>query len=333
MPEEKPISATHRKKLTMRDKEFSIASILLQSVFIFLFIGAFSTRSFAFKFAVLGDIQSDTYSADLLIKSTFVAGMTPDFWIPVGDLVNNSNVTSWTNWHLYMAPLESQSTCYPLVGNHDKLGSGGLNLFKQQFPHMAWENEGQSLSFTYDDALFIFLKEGVGDNIEWLENLLNNNTKKWIFAFKHNPLYSTGGGHAIAERNSYKSTTDLLEQYNVNVAFSGHTHMFEIIAPIKNGAMVASYADGTFYYNTNGFGWAGVADNDMPWSVKVASKGGQDLFAMVTVNNTGVTLTTWDIETGTIFNEIVLPKGLDPDKFSWNSFMPAILGDKGGAGE
>jgi predicted phosphodiesterase len=267
----------------------------------------------AFTFAVIGDIQNDTYSQRLYSKSVYVASMNPAFWIPVGDLVNNSEVTSWAAWHQYMAPLETQSTCYPVVGNHDDDGSGGLSLFKAQFPHVQWEGT-QTYHFTHDDALFIVLKCYQGDDLAWLEDLLRNNTKKWVFVFKHNPLYSTGGGHATAERGWYTETTDMIERYDVNAAFSGHTHMFETVKPIKGGEIVGSYAEGTFYYNTNGFGWAGVATGDMPWSLKVATKELQDLFAMVEVSDSQAVVTTWDIETNSVYDRTVLParRGLTP---------------------
>jgi len=260
-----------------------------------------------FSFAVIGDIQAGSFKQRLYDKSLFVAAKHPDFWIPVGDLVNESNSTQWAAYHQHMGPLEDECPTYPVVGNHDDDGTGGLSMFKAQFPGIQWVNEGKSYSFTHGDALFIMMPTYGSVNMSWLEGLLRNNTSKWVFAFQHNPFFSTGGGHATAERDKYLAISDLLEEHAVNAVFSGHTHYFETIAPLNNHRIVSSYAEGTFYYNTNGFGWAGVAAGDMPWSLKVAAVEYQALFALVTVTDGEASVVTYDCDNGSVYDLTVLP--------------------------
>ncbi|KAF8884283.1 metallophosphoesterase [Gymnopilus junonius] len=72
--------------------------------------------------------------------------------------------------------------------------------------------------------------------INWLKNDLKNVDRKktpWVIAAGHRPWYVSG----TACTECQEAFESILNQYSVDLVFSGHFHVFERVAPIFNGTV------------------------------------------------------------------------------------------------
>jgi 3',5'-cyclic AMP phosphodiesterase CpdA len=127
----------------------------------------------------------------------------------------------------YRALSDANVKFYASLGNHDNpnqrfykpFNMGGRNYY----------------SFKVGKAEFFALDSNYMDarQLDWLKNQLKNSNSQWKICFFHHPLYSDGRFHG-SDRDLRARLQPLLEQYGVNVVFSGHEHIYERFKP-QNG--------------------------------------------------------------------------------------------------
>lgn len=146
---------------------------------------------------------------------------------------------------------------YTVIGNHDiekdenMKYMRNLNREGNSFANIVRRGpagcEETTYSFDYNDVHFVVLNlyyDGEKDNVldgvvspallNWLEEDLKQNDKKYIFVFGHEPIrpvMDLGNGtvrHVGDSMDQYYEETvsfeRILHKYNVNAFFSGHTH-------------------------------------------------------------------------------------------------------------
>jgi predicted phosphodiesterase len=134
----------------------------------------------------------------------------------------------------------SEVTAFPVVGNHDLYGLFGAP-FKQTFDvprNGSLIFEELYYAFDWGDCRFLaiesntlFQKLGWGPHINWLENELRNNQRKWLIVYLHAPLYSArkhGDNQDLINRLG-----PLFERYKVDLVLAGHDHNYERSIPVK----------------------------------------------------------------------------------------------------
>jgi hypothetical protein len=211
----------------------------------------------------------------------------------------------------------------PVRGNHERYwdkntGDECNGLYMEQF-NLPSNGNAAYYSFEYGDALFVILDGGCADGTAqraWMESLFQTNTKVWRFVFIHTPFYCTGG-HGGADLNPL--TNALIEQYEVNAAFSGHSHSLSVNHPIDDGQIVGSYADGVLYYNTAGTNYNSDRDDATeakPFQSYLQPPNGQDpyphsnskpLATMVHVTGSSAQVVTHDYYNNLILHTVDLP--------------------------
>ncbi|HEX8184587.1 MAG TPA: metallophosphoesterase, partial [Blastocatellia bacterium] len=67
----------------------------------------------------------------------------------------------------------------------------------------------------------------------WLENSLRASRARWKIAVFHHPIYSSGKKHG-SNPSLRKNLEPIFTRYGVQVAFSGHDHIYERTKP-QNG--------------------------------------------------------------------------------------------------
>jgi hypothetical protein len=72
---------------------------------------------------------------------------------------------------------------------------------------------------------------GDADQLRWLDTALADAGDKWRIAFFHHPLYSSGIHGAEGRDVIRPAFEDALVRNHVAVAFAGHEHLYERIAP------------------------------------------------------------------------------------------------------
>jgi HEAT repeat protein len=152
----------------------------------------------------------------------------PAFVINTGDLVSDGNV--YEQWGpQYFGPLQPlirSTPIYNCLGNHERNSEHYYGFFSYPGKE-AW------YSFDWGDAHFIALDstddnggyEPGSEQHQWLEDDLKKCTKTWRLVFFHHPGYTTGrpgSGDSIREH-----LAPLFEEYDVDVVFNGHDHIYE----------------------------------------------------------------------------------------------------------
>lgn len=171
-----------------------------------------------------------------------------DIWILLGD-----NAYRWGSDREYqkaffdMYPeLLRRTPVWPTFGNHDGFSASSdsesgtyYDIFS--LPRNAEVGGHASgteayYSFDYGDIHFVCLdshdsnRSPDGPMLTWLKNDLAATNQHWIVAFWHHPPYSKGSHNSDTESQMIKmreNALPILEDYGVDLVFSGHSHSYE----------------------------------------------------------------------------------------------------------
>jgi 3',5'-cyclic AMP phosphodiesterase CpdA len=235
-----------QKKITRRQAIFSIATISA---------GAFIKPSSIFcspvdskiRFAVIGDWGTGDQHQMGIARQMFASHQrTPfDFVISAGDNVYPNGNGKYFGRHFeqpFATLLKDRVKFYAVLGNHDVdegrqdqcqyplFNMGGQNYYKIE------RGNGLVEFFMLDSTDFGAMQAN------WLESSLRDSKAKWKIAVFHHPIYSSGGhGSATGLR---KRLEPLFTRYRVNVAFSGHDHIYERTKPQQGIQYFVSGAGG-----------------------------------------------------------------------------------------
>ncbi|HRZ96636.1 MAG TPA: fibronectin type III domain-containing protein [Paludibacter sp.] len=227
--------------------------------------GTFTTAKSSkepFSFVYFTDPQANTVEMfDISQKTTHAAdAMYPsaNFWLSCGDLVETSGSTNseW-EWERFFETQKDIFAKKPLVavtGNHDKSANKNFtyhfNTQSVAFDQAKSTSPGSIYSFVYGDALFMALSyedysvAGQLDSIaNWMRRTVAANPDtKWRIAFYHKAMYTGSGSHqsdgdAVTVRNKMAPVFDELK---IDLALQGHDHIYEVMGPIKNKALVSN---------------------------------------------------------------------------------------------
>ena len=140
----------------------------------------------------------------------------PDFIVHTGDFIHKTAENGCDIYYSMTQGMRSDYDYYLSNGNHDKDAACDVD---------SW------YYFTYEDSLFIsievpFFTTGLSqEKYDWLENILANSNERFKFIYFHNPPYTLGmRGPNMVIRNNL---TGLVDQYDVDIVFTSHTHAYE----------------------------------------------------------------------------------------------------------
>ena len=109
------------------------------------------------------------------------------------------------------------------MGNNDSTG------WYNRYFHTPYNSFGGFLySFDYGNAHFINIDSNIkltAAHLDWLENDLRANTRKWKVAMTHQGDYGRSGKNTALTR--------LFDNYNVNLVLIGHNHFYARSKPIN----------------------------------------------------------------------------------------------------
>lgn len=124
----------------------------------------------------------------------------------------------------YQPLLDAGVKFYASLGNHDDPSERFYKLFNM--------DGHRYYSFKKGDVRFFALDSNYMDpeELNWLERELQGSGERWKICFFHHPLYSDGRFHG-PDLDLRALLEPLFEKYGVNVALSGHDHVYERIKP------------------------------------------------------------------------------------------------------
>jgi 3',5'-cyclic AMP phosphodiesterase CpdA len=222
------------RKITRREAILSIATISA---------GAFIKPSSIFcspakdklRFAVVGDWGTGDSDQAGIAQQMFLSHQRSpfDFVISAGDNIYPNGSGRYFGKHFeypFASLLKDRINFYAVLGNHD-VENGRQD--QCQYPLF---NMGGACYYKLEQggglAEFFMLDSTDFDRTQsaWLENSLRDSKARWKMAVFHHPIYSSGKTHGSA-LGLRKQLEPLFTRYGVNVALSGHDHIYERTKP------------------------------------------------------------------------------------------------------
>jgi 3',5'-cyclic AMP phosphodiesterase CpdA len=239
------------------------------------------------EFYVFGDSQGYQGGVEQIVTATNLH--RPDFIFHCGDLTPFGQ----ENQYQAIKSVLDQSVVpvYTTIGNHD-IKSGGGVLYEEYFGSSTY-------SFDLDSAHFTVFNTSSGDvsnqEFVWLEQDLASTEAQYRFVFTHIPPFDpiTGENHALLNETTGPLLMTLFEEYDVDVVFTGHIHLYN-----------ETVVNGVRYVITGGAGASLVADED---------SGGIYHYIQVKIDETGFSIEPILLEPPSLPRDVVVIRGNDED--------------------
>ncbi len=224
-----------------------------------------------FTFVVIGDMGT-TPAANKNLEQ--MISENPSFVLHAGDLSYANGVSViWDIWFYQIAPLAANVPYMPSIGNHEVEPDLGLSSYLGRF---ALPNNERWYSFDWGNVHVVSMNTESPHTPEsaqlvWLKKDLadasGNPDIDWIVVFFHKPPYSSSPIHG-SNLSVRETICPLLEEYGVDVVFSGHNHTYERSHPIKDGVLDPQ---GTVYVVTGGGGYSLYPVGNDYWTARSES--------------------------------------------------------------
>lgn len=226
----------------------------------------------SYKMMLIGDIQIGGQSTDnpeeqsrigYVWQNVLDEALTknPDisFLLSPGD--NTSTGKAADEWQTLLMPEYTRSLPLALaIGNHDKKG-----MMYEYYTHMPNEFFGKYFTgldrdfwFRYGDVLYLVFDACSGsaaDHRAMAEEAVSANPDaKWRIGVMHQGLYAPGIAMLEPETNLLLNAVfqPIFEMYDLDMVFTGHTHMQGRSNFISDGAVVGKAESGKTYKDPNG---------------------------------------------------------------------------------
>lgn len=238
--------------------------------------------SVPFTFQVIGDSGTGS-TAQQTVRDRMMEHPA-DLILHAGDIAYSSGTYDQFEQYVFAiyAPLFDHVPFFPVAGNHDYRTAHAapyLDLF--ELPDNAWRagDKERYYSFDWGDVHFVAVDTedplaqisdaGSDDMADWLAADLAATDRFWTVAYLHKPPYSAGahgGNSTVRDR-----IVPILEQYDVDLVFSGHEHNYERTYPILNGQVSTVAEGGVVYIVAGGSGASLRAVTPGWWTAYVES--------------------------------------------------------------
>lgn len=239
------------------------------------------------EFYVFGDSQGYQGGVEQIITAANLN--RPDFIFHCGDLTPYGQ----ENQYQAIKSVLDQSVVpvYTTIGNHDIKAGGGV-FYEEYFGSSTY-------SFDIGSAHFTVFNTSSGDvssqEFTWLEQNLAQTDAEYRFVFTHIPPFDpvTGENHALLNATTGQLLMSLFEEYDVDVVFTGHIHLYN-----------ETVVNGVRYVITGGAGASLVADED---------SGGIYHYIQVKIDDTGLSLEPVLLEPPSLPRDVVVVRANNED--------------------
>ncbi|MCD4744594.1 MAG: metallophosphoesterase family protein, partial [Desulfobacteraceae bacterium] len=192
-----------------------------------------------FKFVYLGDPQEEIKSlCSRAFRAAYKKAPTADFWLFVGDLVDNGDRDEeWDEFFYGLGFIPRTTPMILIPGNHeypDKRYVHGKDFKLSHLwqPHFTLPENGppgleESVYFIdYQGVRFVMLNgnEKLEEQSIWLDKILSENPQSWTIAAIHQPIYSTAKYRKNLKKK--KLLVPIFDKYSVDLVLQGHDHSY-----------------------------------------------------------------------------------------------------------
>jgi 3',5'-cyclic AMP phosphodiesterase CpdA len=190
---------------------------------------------------VYGDTRSNHEAHGRIIDA--ILRVEPAVVFHTGDLVEHGwSASQWQTFNKITAPLRRKVKFYPAIGNHERNSPLYYDNFDLPGNERWYSVETGNIHFIVLDTM-ADISPG-SRQYEWLSSDLQEIPDHIIFtiAIFHHPPFSTGP-HKEDEKGLRQTIVPLFEQHGLDIAFTGHDHIYE-----------RSFYNGIYYIVTGGGG-------------------------------------------------------------------------------
>lgn len=205
---------------------------------------------------ILGDSgKGDQNALDVRDAYFNAVGTDPThLWLMLGDNAYDSGTDGEYQTKLFdiYADMLRRSVLWPTLGNHDGITANSSTQTGPYYDIFSLPTAGEAgglasgteayYSFDHGNIHFVVLDSHETDRsigsamLTWLESDLAANVQDWVIAFWHHPPYSKGSHDSdtetrLVEMRQY--VVPILDDYGVDLAFTGHSHSYERSFPIE----------------------------------------------------------------------------------------------------
>jgi len=213
------------------------------------------------RFVAMGDSRSSLDSGASILWSTIMDAATdevPDFILFTADAIADGDEVEdgWDDWFDKSHDVGD----YPMMmiwGNHEHRSNSAYGpLFHMPVNEASGTDASWELRYGYIHLFGLDTEEQPYDlQATWLDEKMGASDAIWKIAAHHRPAYSSGTSHG-SEPDVQDYFVPIYDEYHLDVAFSGHDHIYERTKPIYDGNTTANYNLGTMYVVTGGAGAA-----------------------------------------------------------------------------
>jgi len=199
---------------------------------------------------IVGDSGTADSNAEAVRDAylTHTGALETHLFMMLGDnAYNNGTDAEYQNamFDMYPATLR-QTPVWPTLGNHDGVSANSSTQSGPYYDIFDLPAAAQAgglasgteayYSFDYGNVHFICLESHETDRsvegamLTWLVEDLAATDKEWIIAFWHHPPYSKGSHDSDVEGqliDMRQNALPILEDYGVDLVFTGHSHAYE----------------------------------------------------------------------------------------------------------
>jgi predicted phosphodiesterase len=204
-----------------------------------------------FSFIYVADTQTENNYNFLHTNSQAVFNKYPhvNFWLHCGDLADDDS-NHQKNLDSVFSKQQDIFYRYPFVpvqGNHDTLGSN--IVFKSRFNLNSplFDSHGSTYTFIYGDAQFfainseqytrsVYNQSYINDLHNWMRAEINAHSDiTWRIVYFHKNIYSSNSvvQREVSTRGWFDAMTPILDTLNIDIALQGHSHIYEVIGPVR----------------------------------------------------------------------------------------------------
>lgn len=182
--------------------------------------------------------------------NTYNSGGRTNVWLWLGDNAYPAGADADFQQNIFTGHYENvmkNTVAWPAYGNHDAMSANSQTQSGTYFNILTLPAAGEAggvpsgteayYSFNYANIHFICLESNSGTftstgsaMLTWLSQDLAANTQQWTVVYFHHPPYSKGSHDSDTETELVRirqNVVPILEQYNVDLVISGHSHSYE----------------------------------------------------------------------------------------------------------
>ncbi|WP_149304345.1 purple acid phosphatase family protein [Pareuzebyella sediminis] len=283
----------------------------------FQYTTAYTDMEKPFSFIYFGDAQNNVKSMwSRVIRNSYRQFPEVNFMLHAGDLINDRDANlEWGEWFYAGSFIHATVPSVMTPGNHEYRDGVLSALWRPQFtlpengPIEALKETCYALEYqdmkliSIDAEGFDESKEARVAQTQWLDSVLNANTKKWTAITMHYPIYSTAVGRDNKELR--EALKPLIDKYKVDLVLQGHDHTYARGYIENEGKGLTKVNDAGTVYAVSVSGPKMYESQDQEWMVRRGEY--TQLFQIITVSKDKITYGAYT-PLGTLYDAFELIK-------------------------